>query len=274
MSNNAAYAEGLGRAVIGAALFALPLFMTMEMWQFGFGIDRARLIALLLAALPLLVGLSYFAGFERAFGLTDHLLDVFAALAIAAITGGLILLLFGVVAPHQPLSEIAGKIALVTAPAAMGALLVDKQLNDDRDDGDIAPRSYLARLFIMLTGALFIAFNVAPTEEMILIAFQISAWQAIALVIASLLVLHALLFWVDLPGREARRGGGGFVSILIRYSFAGYALCALASLALLWVFGRTDGVALEEIAEFVAVLSFPAVWGAGLANLVVGARHG
>lgn len=62
MSDNAKYAEGLGRALIGASLFALPLYMTMEMWEFGFAMDRLRLAALLAATFPVLVGLSYFAG--------------------------------------------------------------------------------------------------------------------------------------------------------------------------------------------------------------------
>src|SRR5690606_29777118 len=135
-------------------------------------------------------------------------------------------------------------------------------------------RFYLGRIFLMTVGALFVALNVAPTEEMTLIAYQISAWQAALLALASLLLLHALLFWVALPGRERRRGASNFLSMLVRYSFAGYGLCALASLFLLWAFGRIDGVHAGEAIEFVVVLSFPAVFGAGLGPLVVGERRG
>jgi putative integral membrane protein (TIGR02587 family) len=268
------YAKGLGRAFIGAALFALPLFMTMEMWQLGFTVDRLRLAALLAGALPMLVALSYFAGFERAFGLLNHLLDVFAAIAVAALSGALILTLFGVLAPAQPFEEIVSKVAAVTVPGAIGALLADKQLNNGAGDAEAQERSYGARLFLMAMAALFVAFNVAPTEEMILIAFQISPWQALLLALASLTLLPALLFWVDFPGRAARRGDRGFWSVLVRFSFAGYGICVFVALALLWVFGRTDHASLAEVVEFVVVLSFPAALGAGLAHFVVGEQRG
>jgi putative integral membrane protein (TIGR02587 family) len=181
-----------------------------------------------------------------------------------------------VLAPGQPLEEIIGKIAVAAFPGSIGALLADKQLGGKQQQAGAAAagRSYAARLFLMTIGALFVALNVAPTEEMVLIAFQISPWQAALLALASLALLHALLFWVDFPGRKARRGDDSFWSVLVRFSFAGYGLCALASLALLWVFGRTNGVSMREVVEFVIVLSFPAAIGAGLANLVVGEQRG
>lgn len=274
MGDNAKYAEGLGRALLGASLFALPLYMTMEMWQFGFAMERLRLAALLIAMFPVLVGLSYFAGFERAFGVMEHLLDAFAAVAVAAFAGACVLALLGVLAPGQPFEEWLGKVAVMTFPGAIGALLADKQMAGGGARDLDADRSYLGRVFLMAVGALFVALNVAPTEEMTLIAHQISAWQAALLAVVSVAILHALLFWVDLPGRDARRRPSGFLSVLLRYSFAGYGVCVMCSLALLWAFGRTDGVGMGELIEFIVVLSFPAVLGAGLAHIVVGERRG
>jgi putative integral membrane protein (TIGR02587 family) len=272
--SNAEYAEGLGRALLGASLFALPLYMTMEMWQFGFAMDRLRLAALLIAVFPILIGLSYFAGFERAFGLVDHLLDAFAAVAVAAFAGAGVLALVGVLAPGQPPGEWLGKIVVVTFPGAIGALLADKQMSGKGARDIDAERSYLGRIFLMAVGGLFVALNVAPTEEMTLIAHQISPWQAAGLAVVSVALLHALLFRVDLPGRDERRGSNGFFTILLRYSLAGYGVCALSSLLLLWAFGRTDGVGVGELVEYIVVLAFPAVLGAGLAHFVVGERRG
>lgn len=270
VSSNTAYAQGLGRACVGALLFALPLFMTMEMWWFGFTIDRLRLAVLLLATFPVLVGLSYFAGFERAFGLRAHLLDSFAAIAVAAVVGGAALALFGVLSWGQPFEEIVAKIAVVSFPGALGALLADKQLSQShRDRGERGQRTFAARLFLMGVGALFVSLNVAPTEEMMLIAFQISPAQAALLAIVSLALLHAFLFWIDFPGREQRRGPSLNWLVLARMSLAAYGLCILTSLGLLWAFGRTDGVGRGELMEFVVVLSFAGVIGAGLAQLVL-----
>lgn len=198
---------------------------------------------------------------------------MFAAISVAAIAGALVLLLFGVIAPGQPPDEWLAKIAVVTFPGGIGALLADKQMNEQGDEEDDGERSYYGRLFVILVGALFVALNVAPTEEMMLIAFQVSPWQAATLAIVSVLLLHALLFGVALPGRQSRRGDEGFWAVFVRYSLAGYGICALASLFLLWAFGRTDGVGVGELAEFVVVLSFPAVLGAGLAHFVVEDRR-
>lgn len=276
-NTNREYAEGLGRAFTGAILFALPLFMTMEMWWFGFTMDRFHLAALLAATLPLLVGLCHVAGFERGADLGDNILDALAAFAVAVIAATLVLLLIGVISPSQPIEEIIGKIAVAAVPAAIGALLSDKQLSDgdsDQDDTDTVSnqRSYFGRLFIMTVGALFVAFNVAPTEEMMVIAFQLSAWQAALLACVTLLMLHSLFFAIEFPGRAARKGEASVLSVLFRYSFAGYGVCVLSSAALLWVFGRLDGVSPLEAIEFIIVLSFPAAIGAGLAHFVVGEK--
>jgi uncharacterized membrane protein len=72
---NAEYAGGLLRALLGAMVFALPLLMTMEMWELGASMDRLRLALLLLVTLPMLVALSFYAGFERTFSITDNILD-------------------------------------------------------------------------------------------------------------------------------------------------------------------------------------------------------
>jgi putative integral membrane protein (TIGR02587 family) len=273
VSATAEYTEGLGRAVIGAALFALPLVMTMEMWSFGFTMDRLRLVVLLLATFPMLIGLSYVAGFERAFGLKAHLLDAFAAFAVATAVAALVLWLIAALAPGQPVNEVVGKIAAASFPGAIGALLADKQLGQSERRAEVDCRSYWARLFLMAVGGLFLALNVAPTEEMVLIAHRLSPWQTIALALVSLATLHALLFWVDLPGRESRRGDHGFWSILLRHSCAGYGACALVCVFLLWAFGRTDGVSFPDGVELGVVLAAPAALGAGLAGLVVGEQR-
>lgn len=274
MSANLDYAQGLGRAGIGALLFGLPLFMTSEMWAFAFTVHPWRLAALLGATFPVLVGLSYFAGFERTVRVLDDVLDALAAMAVAAAAGAAALVLFGVIRPGQPLEEIVAKIAVVTFPGAIGALLADKQLGQDEEQSEgHDQRGFGARLFLMGVGALFVALNVAPTEEMMLIAFQISPWQALALALASLALLHALLFWIDFPGRDARRGEKAHWLTLTSHSFAAYGLCLLISVALLWAFGRTEGTGIFELTEFAIVLAFAGAVGAGVAQLVVAERR-
>ena len=268
-SPNLEYAIDLMRAFGGALLFALPLLMTMEMWQLGFSMDRRRLLMFLVLNIATLFGLSYFAGFRKAFSFRDEALDTLAAIGVGTIASAGLLGVLGLLTSGMSLDEVVGKIAIQSVPASIGAMAARKQLGDGEDDEDEPKGGYAGQLFLMLAGALFLGFNVAPTEEMILIAFRMTPWHGLALVVLSLALLHAFVYSLDFSGQEDLPGGGGFWSTFFRYSLAGYGIAVLVSLYVLWTFGRTDGAAVSQIVMMIAVLGFPAAIGAAVARLVV-----
>lgn len=266
---NRKYALGLARAFGGAIIFSFPLFMTMEMWWLGFYMDEFRLALFLLVTAPLLVGLSYYGGFENTFSWRDDGMDALSAYAVGFVASAAMLFLMSIVAFDQPWREIIGKITLQAVPASIGAVLARPQLGGDggsKEQRKDAAR-YEGELFLMAAGALFLAFNVAPTEEMILIAYMMSNWQTFALAAASLFLLHTFVYTVGFGGQEEYPGG--FISVLLRFTVAGYAIALLVSLYVLWTFGRTDSVGLFVIAQMTIVLGFPAALGAALARLMV-----
>ena len=269
------YAKGLARASAGALIFAFPLLMTMEMWQLGFSANPLRLGLFLALGLPLLFALSYYAGFRETFSWHDDLLDALAAYAVGFVASAALLVLFGVITAGMPASEIIGKVSIQALPAAIGALLARTQLRQGGREGkDDAPpeerrSGYLSELFLMSVGALFIAFNVAPTEEMILIAHQMTPWHTLVLALASLAVLHALVFSVGFAGQEEGHGSGSGLRTFLHFTIAGYGLALLVSLYVLWTFGRADGVGLVSTIKTVVVLGFPASLGAAAARLLV-----
>ena len=180
------FATGLARAFGGAILFALPLLMTMEMWQLGFSMDRLRLALLLLLMAPLLTLLSRLSGFERTFGLKDELVDAFVAYAVGFVASAAVLLLFSVIERGMSLDELVGKVALQAVPGSVGAALAVSQLGGQGERGEREGSSYAGEPFLMGVGALFLAFNVAPTEEVVSIAYRLTPWHTLALVVASL----------------------------------------------------------------------------------------
>jgi putative integral membrane protein (TIGR02587 family) len=262
------YARDLARAFGGALLFGLPLLMTMEMWWFGFVLEPFRLAVFLLAALPVLFGLAFYAGFSaRNRGVGHALLDTFVALAVGFLTAAAALALLGVLEPDAPPRQIAGQLILQAVAGAMGALLAGRQLSAGRDEvGDEDQARYLGELFLMVAGALFLVLNMAPTEEMILIAYRMSAVHTVALVVASLAVMHAVVYLVGFAGQEEQ---GRPVTAFVHYTLAGYGLVLLVALYVLWVFGRTDGHGLSETADAMVVLGFPGALGAAAARLLV-----
>ncbi|MFC3710979.1 TIGR02587 family membrane protein [Sphingoaurantiacus capsulatus] len=269
---NRDYAIGLIRAFAGAIIFAIPLLMTMEMWALGFTMDPVRLLLFMLLNFAVLLGLTHFAGFEATHGLRDALCDALAAYAVGVIASAGALALIGIVAPGMPWGEIAGKIAVQAIPASIGAVVARRQLSADSDDEEQAEKQrragYLGQLFLMAAGALFLAFNVAPTEEMILIAFKMTPWHGLATIIVSVLVLHAFVYVAGFSGQE-EIGEAGHRATFLTFSIAGYGVALLVSLYVLWTFGRTDGVSIGEVATMVAVLGLPASLGAAIARLIV-----
>ncbi|MGD9511695.1 MAG: TIGR02587 family membrane protein [Geminicoccaceae bacterium] len=263
--------RGLARAVAGALLFGLPVFMTMEMWWLGFAIRPVRLALFLALSLPLLACLSYLAGFRHDAGWLDALVDGLVAWLVGAVTAALALALFGALSPGMSLPEIAGKVILLSVPAGIGAALASSQLGTDRDDqDDDRHQSYGGELFLMLAGAVYFAFNIAPTDEVPLIAIrQTSPWVAMVLVLASLLVLHGFVYGVGFRGGHGVRPGRKAIGELLGLTLPGYVIALLASAYVLWTFGRLEGLHFAAMLHVVLVLALPASVGAAAARLIL-----
>ncbi|MFN7108283.1 MAG: TIGR02587 family membrane protein [Brevundimonas sp.] len=262
-----AYVRDLARAFAGALVFNIPLLMTMEMWEQGVAMERWRLLTFILAGLPLLYGLAYYAGFSKRRGFRNDILDTAVALAVGFVTASVLLILFGVVQWNAPPHEAIGMVALQAVPGAMGALLARRQLSGDGGgDTDEDAASYFGELFLMAAGALFFALNIAPTEEIILIAYKATALHVLALIALSLLLLHLIVFNAGFAGQEeADRPLHAFM----HFTLPGYAIALGISLFALYVFGRTDGLSVQGVVQIAIVLGFPAAIGAAAARLLV-----
>ena len=271
-SGNRAFAIGLARAFGGAIIFSLPMLMTMEMWQLGFYIDPVRLSLLLLLLVPLLVGLSHYIGFEPTFCWQDDVVDAFVAYGVGFIAAVPILSLFGAINLEMSLAEILGKVALQAVPGSIGALLAQSQFggeSDSRKRKELRGETYGSETFFMAVGALFLSLNVAPTEEIILISFQMTIWQALALALVSIVLMHAFVYSVEFHGQSMRPLDAPDASAFLRYTVVGYAICLLISAYILWTFGRTTGMPALEIVMATVVLAFPAAVGAAAARLIL-----
>ena len=261
----------LARALAGALIFALPMLMTMEMWWLGFYMDPLRLALLLALLLPLLVRLSRYGGLRPTASVWDDIADALVSVGAAFVAATAILSIFGVITAEMPLREIIGKMALETFAGSIGAMLSRSQLGSKEamKEKEAAEQSYSGEIFLMLVGALFLSLNVAPTEEMILIAFQMNVWQEIGLILLTLILMHALVFSVEFGGTERPDPDKNFWSVFASFTLVGYALVLLVSLYVLWTFGRTDETAIHEIISMVVVLSFPGAIGAAAARLIL-----
>lgn len=264
----------LGRAAGGALVFSLPMLMTMELWWLGFYLDRLRMLVLVVTALPLLVILSRYVGFEQTKNWLDDVVDALIALGVSAVVCVVTLVLFGTVTPDTSADEAIGKVVIQMVPASIGALLAKSQFHSDSSgDGDegLPPRdeSYGGELFLMAVGALFLGFNVAPTEEMILISYQMTEWHALALVLLSIGLMHGFVFALGFAGGSEVSPDQPWWVPLLQLTLPGYVIAVSVSLYLLWLFARLDGLPLESIVMATVVLAFPSAIGAAAARLIL-----
>ncbi|NEH68898.1 TIGR02587 family membrane protein [Rhizobium leguminosarum] len=272
---------GIARGIAGALLFALPMFMTMEMWELGFYMDRSRLFLLLIVNIPLLVILSDRIGFERTSTWRQAIRDASIAYGLGVLGSALILIAMGVLKYDQSPHEIIGIIAIQAIPASIGAMLGRSQLGGQSDDGDDAKQgdsddpvheretSYAGELFLMAVGALFLNLNVAPTEEMILLSYKRTPWHGLLMIAASLAVMHGFVYALSFKGSHDLAEGMPSWHAFVRFTLPGYVIAGLISAYCLWTFHRTDDIGSTQILMAVVVLSFPGAIGAAAARLIL-----
>ncbi len=265
---------GLGRAAGGSILFTVPLLMTMEMWWLGFYMDPLRLGLMLLVSVPVLSGLAYHSGFQKRLSIHGAVVDAMVALAVGAAVAAIILLSLAIINGASSVQEAVGKITVQAIPGAIGAVLASSQMgksrDDDSDEGETErERGFWGELFLMMAGALFFAFNMAPTEEMVVIAHRMSALHSVLLVLVSIVTMHAFVYAVDFRGQHSRPEGHSWWAMFSRFTITGYVLALGVSYYCLWSFGRNDGDDPFMVLTQVIVLGFPASIGAAAARLII-----
>jgi putative integral membrane protein (TIGR02587 family) len=162
-------------------------------------------------------------------------------------------------------------VALQAVPASFGAMLANSLFGiqgaaERRHKQEVG---FGGTLFLMAVGSLFLAFNVAPTEEMVLIASRMTRAHAVALALTSLFLIHGFVYAVAFRGAHEAPEGVWRPSLFLRYTIPGYAIALVVSAYVLWTFGRYDDNAVARMVMQAVVLGFPASIGAAAARLVV-----
>ncbi|HEY0077303.1 MAG TPA: TIGR02587 family membrane protein [Pyrinomonadaceae bacterium] len=292
-----------GRGVAGGLMFSLPLLYTMEVWWAGFIAHPLRLFAYVIATFVLLLGYNRYGGLRRDASMTEVVIDSVEELGIGLLLSAAILFLLGRIRPDMPATEIVGLIVVEAMTVAIGVSVGTAQLGGDSDDkgleGDASGQEksegarrkgngeeessrqgkrargdaegevhYGGQVLLSLCGAVLFAANVAPTEEVVIIAIEASWWRLLGLVAMSLLIGTFILFYVEFRGARQWVRTEGFSSVL-RGTFTTYAVALVASALILWFFGRFDGVTLFTALAETVVLGVAATLGASAGRLLL-----
>ena len=278
-----------GRGIAGGILFSLPLLYTMEVWWAGFSIHPWRLLAAVLMTLVLLLGYNRYAGLRSDVGMFEVLIDSIEELGIGLVIATTVLWLLGRIRLDMPINEIAGKIIVESLIVAIGVSVGTAQLgggdSDSEDDSGMDsadasaepamtasdPASFVGQLVLSFCGAILIAANVAPTEEIIVLAVAIETWRLIALALFSIILSTLILYFSDFRSTQQLNSNQGFLAVF-RSATITYAVALSSSAMLLWFFGSFDGFALITCVAETIILGVAAVLGASAGRLLLQAN--
>lgn len=230
------------RAIGGALFGALPLLFTMEMWWYGRLVGEGWLLLWLAGAAGLAALCLLFGGFRRGAG--ERLgLDLPIAFGVGVAVAAVTLLVVGQVQPGRtPLAAAVRMVSAETVPCVIGAGLALTQLR---------PRKYFEqvdrrirglsqdkqKVLATIVGAVFFAFNVAPTEEPWKMTMEAEPAHFPMIVLFSLAASYVIVFLADFSERPPHYREGALGSPLAE-TLVSYLLSLAVSYGFLLAFGH------------------------------------
>jgi putative integral membrane protein (TIGR02587 family) len=244
----------------------------MEMWWGGFSIPPARLAVLVVVGYGVLLVLQHYSGLHPRKTAGGQLRAAIVAYGIGVVVTALTLLALNVVRTQTALHDLVGKLVLEALPVGIGASVAmsafghEHHVTERRKEGE----NYWGAMAMALAGAMFFGFSVAPTQEPMMIGMQLTWMHALALVLASLLQVHAVVYAVEFRRRERRSGGRRWWQLLLKEGVGAYAVALLVAAYLLWTFGRIGPhVGVAPSVDMIIVLGFATSLGAAAGELLI-----
>jgi len=266
--------QAILRAAAGSFLFGIPLLYTVEVWAIGSATRPQERLAVLGATLLLAWLLTQVEGFRQSLAPRplEAVLETVEATAIGLVCAALALALLRRITWETPLSEILGKLVFEGVPFALGAALARSTLSPEprrRRANAARLGNALIDLDATLIGAVLIAFSIAPTEEVRLLASALPAPWLLLIVGASLGLSYTIVFAAGFTDRDQRQQRGLVLGPLPE-TLAAYLVALAASLTMLVLFQQlTPADPWPEWLSNVLVLGLPASVGGAAGRILI-----
>lgn len=266
----AAEVDGVVRAVSAGTLFGIPLLYTMEVWWAGSAVVPSRMLIVLGVTFVVLVVLNHSAGFRESkdVRIVDALRDSVEAMAIALVSVFVILVILREIDGGTPLRQGLGKVVYQATPFAFGVGMARHFLSKGRtetgDEDDDRPSIHptVVDVGATLLGAVFVAFNIAPTDEIPMITAGMSPLWLGVLVVATLVISYGIVFEAGFTNQHRRRKDAGIAQDPVTETLVCYLLSLVAAAGMLVFFDRirVDQPPLHVLSQ-ILVLGLPAAIG-------------
>ncbi|MBD2168976.1 TIGR02587 family membrane protein [Calothrix membranacea FACHB-236] len=238
------------RGTCGGFLFGIPLLYTMEVWWIG---SLAKPPMMMLAIALMFIGVflvNQAEGFRkrrhssRAY---EDIIDTIEAMAIGLACSSFMLFLLQELTPQTSLREALGKIIFESVPFTLGVALANQFLGDTdsiNTERQITKKqrsnlhATLSDLGATLIGATVIAFNIAPTDEIPMLAATVSPPWLLAIIATSLVISYGIVFQAGFSDQQKRRQQKGIFQRPSSETIMSYLVSLLAAALMLWFFQK------------------------------------
>ncbi len=279
------------RGAAGSFLFGIPLLYTVEVWAIGSSTDSPRLLAVQAVTFIVVLLLTQIEGFRRSLSIHpfETVLESIEALGIGIVCAAIALLLLRRITLETPLSEALGKLIFEGVPFSLGVTLARSTLERRRPDqrrslempsaaanlrdtlsdtlGNTL-KDTLVDIDATLIGAIVIAFSIAPTEEIPIIASDLPPWWLLLIMTASLLISYIIVFASGFTDRRERAQRGILLSPLTE-TLVAYIVVLMASALMLVFFQQlSSNDPWQEWLEEIIVLGLPASVGGAAGRIL------
>jgi putative integral membrane protein (TIGR02587 family) len=278
--------QAILRGAAGGFLFGVPLLYTVEVWSIGSATGTGWLLAVLAATLLMAWLLTQVEGFRQTLSLhpLEAVMESLEAVGIGVICAAVALVLLRRITLATPLSEALGKLVFEALPFSLGVALARSTLQgrQRRDRRTTAPlsrrwssptlvnvRDALVDLDATLIGGVLIAFSIAPTEEVPLLAASLPTLWLLLIMAASLGLSYGIVFASGFTDRTERLQRGLLLSPITE-TLVAYLVALAISVTMLVLFQQlnlTDPW--QEWLSNTLVLGLPASIGGAAGRILI-----
>lgn len=272
------------RGTCGGFLFGIPLIYTMEIWWIG-SLAKPRLVVMAIALMFIVVFLlNYTEGFRKRknnWRVDQAVIDTVDSMAIGFVCSAFMLWLLQEITPQTSLKESLGKVVFTSVSFTLGVALANQLFPEDDQNTSISItdkgknhqnglQATFADLGATLIGAIVIAFNIAPTDEVPMLAAAISPPWLLALMAASLVISYAIVFQAGFSDQQKRRQQKGIFQRPLSETIMSYLVSLLVSGVMLFFFQKvTFADPWMMWLEYTLVLGLPATIGGAAGRLAI-----
>lgn len=235
--------DDLVRGACGGFLFGIPLIYTMEVWWVGSAAPPSLLLLTLLITLIVVFLMNRTEGFRktRSVQFVAAATDTIEALALGLLGAALMLVLLREVTLETQLSEALGKIIFESVPFSLGVTLANQFLRGEPNGDEPQPpednlNETWTDIGATLIGATIIAFNIAPTDEVPMLAAGVEGVWLLATMGVSLLISYSIVFQANFANQSKRQRQPGLFQDPLSETVVSYLISLIAAVLMLCFF--------------------------------------